>query len=177
MEGLITNDGFAALRAYCEKPNNSRRGVRRIHNQSGFRSRRTIPPPGQGRWALQATAFTDASQRITLWRHAVAQQLFNRYGVIFRETAHVEELPGGFSAIYDVLKAMEESGKIRRGYFAADLGATQFAVPAAVDLLRSLRTDAGIQTDSDRMEMVQVAATDPANLYGGSAALACWRRC
>jgi ATP-dependent Lhr-like helicase len=166
-KGLITNDGLAALRAYCEKPNNSRRGVRRTHNQSGFRSRRTIPPTGQGRWALQSTAFADASQRMTLWRHAVAQQLFNRYGVVFRETAHVEELPGGFSAIYDVLKAMEESGKIRRGYFAADLGATQFAVPAAVDLLRSLRTNAGVQTDSDRMELVQVAATDPANPYGG----------
>jgi ATP-dependent Lhr-like helicase len=166
-KGLITNDGLAALRAYCEKPNNSRRGVRRTHTQSGFRSRRTIPPTGQGRWALQPTAFTDASQRMTLWRHAVAQQLFNRYGVVFRETAHVEELPGGFSAIYDVLKAMEESGKIRRGYFAADLGATQFAVPAAVDLLRSLRTGAGVQTDLDRMEVVQVAATDPANPYGG----------
>ena len=45
----------------------------------------------------------------------------------------------GFRLIYDVMKAMEESGKIRRGYFAADLGATQFAMPAAVDLLRSLR--------------------------------------
>ncbi len=51
-----------------------------------------------------------------------------------------ENLPGGFSAIYDVLKALEESGRIRRGYFVAGLGATQFALPAAVDLLRSLRT-------------------------------------
>ena len=52
-----------------------------------------------------------------------------------------EDLPGGFSAVYDVLKAMEESGKVRRGYFVADLGATQFAMPAAVDLLRSLRAE------------------------------------
>ena len=66
----------------------------------------------------------------------MAQQLLTRYGVVFRETAHAEDLPGGFSAVYDVLKAMEESGKVRRGYFAADFGATQFAVPAAVDLLR-----------------------------------------
>jgi ATP-dependent Lhr-like helicase len=90
----------------------------------------------------------------------------NRYGVVFRETAHAENLPGGFSAVYDVLKAMEESGKIRRGYFAADLGATQFALPAAVDLLRSLREGGLAQTNPARMEMVQLAATDPANPYG-----------
>jgi len=81
---------------------------------------------------------------------------------VFRETAHAESLPGGFSAIYDVMKALEESGKIRRGYFAADLGATQFAMPAAVDLLRSLR----VQQDPEKVEMLQLAATDPANPYG-----------
>jgi ATP-dependent Lhr-like helicase len=90
----------------------------------------------------------------------MAQQLLTRYGVVFRETAHAENLLGGFSAIYDVMKALEESGKIRRGYFAADLGATQFAMPAAVDLLRSLRVQ------QDRVEMLQLAATDPANPYG-----------
>lgn len=92
----------------------------------------------------------------------MAQQLLTRYGVVFRETAHAENLPGGFSAIYDVMKALEESGKIRRGYFAADLGATQFALPAAVDLLRSLRT----QGDVNKPEMLHLAATDPANPYG-----------
>ena len=89
------------------------------------------------------------------------RSLLTRYGVVFRETAHAENLPGGFSAVYDVLKAMEESGRIRRGYFAADLGATQFAMPAAVDLLRSLRISEG-----DKSEMLQLAATDPANPYG-----------
>ena len=92
----------------------------------------------------------------------MAQQLLTRYGVVFRETAHAENLPGGFSAIYDVMKALEESGRIRRGYFAADLGATQFALPSAVDLLRSLR----VQTDAAKPEMLQLAATDPANPYG-----------
>lgn len=165
-KGLATNDGLSALRAYCEKPASAKRGTRRVHNQLGFRSRRTTPPTGQGRWALQSAAFADQQQRATTWRHALAQQLLNRYGVVFRETAHAENIPGGFSAVYDVLKAMEESGKIRRGYFAADLGATQFALPAAVDLLRSLRTGAGAQADSDRIETIQLAATDPANPYG-----------
>jgi len=161
-KGLLTNDGMAALRAYCERPpSSSRKPARRVNQQAVFRSRRTTPPTAQGRWALNGAAFaTDRSA--TEWSHAMAQQLLTRYGVVFRETAHAENLPGGFSAIYDVMKALEESGKIRRGYFAADLGATQFAMPAAVDLLRSLR----VQQDPDRVEMLQLAATDPANPYG-----------
>ena len=165
--GLLTNDALHALRAYCERPAGSgrtARPARRVHNQSSFRSRRTTPPTAQGRWSLNGVAF-DATRnnptRQTEWSHAIAQQLLTRYGVVFRETAHAENLPGGFSAVYDVLKALEESGRVRRGYFAADLGATQFAMPAAVDLLRSLR-----MTQQEQNEVVMLAATDPANPYG-----------
>ena len=161
--GLLTNDAVHALRAYCQKPAGGGRSkpTRRVHNQAGFRSRRTTPPTAQGRWSLNAVAF-DTERNTTEWSHAIAQQLLTRYGVVFRETAHAENLPGGFSAVYDVLKAMEESGRVRRGYFAADLGATQFAMPAAVDLLRSLRV-AGNENSS---EVLMLAATDPANPYG-----------
>lgn len=168
--GFVTNDGLASLRAYCDRPTtstakNGRPAAKRVHNQAGFRSRRTTPPTVQGRWALQTHAFVtddDRARRGTEWSHAEAQQLLTRYGVVFRETAQAEGLPGGFSAVYDVLKAMEESGRIRRGFFAADLGATQFAMPAAVDLLRSLR----IQPVDAEPEILQLAATDPANPYG-----------
>jgi len=169
--GLLTNDALHALRAYCERPSSSSRTTkqtRRNHNQTGFRSRRTTPPTAQGRWSLNTIAFesldatSNTPARQTSWSHATAQQLLTRYGLVFRETAHAENLPGGFSAIYDVMKLLEESGRVRRGYFAADLGATQFAMPAAVDLLRSLRTSA--QTDAS--EVVMLAATDPANPYG-----------
>jgi ATP-dependent Lhr-like helicase len=94
--------------------------------------------------------------------HALALQLLNRYGVLMRESVAAENVPGGFSAVYDVLKALEESGRIRRGYFVAGLGATQFALPAAVDLLRQLRTE----PPQEKPEFVQLAATDPANPYG-----------
>jgi ATP-dependent Lhr-like helicase len=165
--GLVTNDAMNALRAYCNKPATSSRSTkqtRRVHSQQGFRSRRTTPPTAQGRWSLNAAAFaqtraTPAEQ--TVWGHAIAQQLLARYGIVFRETAHAENLVGGFTAIYDVLKALEESGRVRRGYFAADLGATQFALPAAVDMLRSLRAPV-----EDKHEVVMLAATDPANPYG-----------
>ena len=158
--GLLTNDSFHALRAYCAPPSTGKH-AKRVHHQTGFTSRRTTPPTAQGRWSLNAAALAEG-RSATAWSHAMAQQLLTRYGVVFRETAHAEGLPGGFSAVYDVLKAMEESGRVRRGYFAADLGATQFAMPAAVDLLRSLRTE----REGERCEMLMLAATDPANPYG-----------
>ena len=159
--GLLTNDALHALRAYTSRPTASAKQGKRVHQQTGFRSRRTTPPTAQGRWSLNPAPL-DETRSATSWSHAMAQQLLTRYGVVFRETAHAEGLAGGFSAIYDVLKALEESGRVRRGYFAADLGATQFAMPAAVDLLRSLRAE----REGDRCEMLMLAATDPANPYG-----------
>jgi ATP-dependent Lhr-like helicase len=156
--GLVTNDTFHALRAYVARPAASSRQPKRQHNLPSFRSRRTTPPSAQGRWSLVPSSLASATE----WSHAFAQQLLNRYGVLTRESAANENLPGGFSAIYDVLKALEESGRIRRGYFVAGLGATQFALPAAVDLLRSLRNGPPLE----KPEMVILAATDPANLYG-----------
>lgn len=91
---------------------------------------------------------------------ALAQQLLARYGVLTREVASAENIAGGFSAVYDVLKALEDAGRIRRGYFASGVGATQFALPAALDLLRSLKEL------PDEAEVVVLSATDPANPYG-----------
>jgi ATP-dependent helicase Lhr and Lhr-like helicase len=163
--GLVLNDTMHALRAYTAKPEKAgkRSHVQGPGAQSGFRSRRTTPPAAQGRWSVNAAAFAEQSTTaVTNWSHAIAQQLLTRYGVVFRETAHAEGLSGGFSAAYDVLKAMEESGKVRRGYFVAELGATQFALPAAVELLRTLRAERA----GGGHEMVMLTATDPANPYG-----------
>jgi ATP-dependent Lhr-like helicase len=159
--GLVTNDSLHALRAYIARPESSRRSERRTHTGMVFRSRRTTPPTAQGRWSLvplrqsKGVSGTEAS-------HALALQLLNRYGVLLREAVAAENVPGGFSAVYDVLKALEESGRIRRGYFVAGLGATQFALPAAVDLLRQLRT----APPAEKPEFVALSAADPANPYG-----------
>jgi ATP-dependent Lhr-like helicase len=96
----------------------------------------------------------------TEWSTSVAQQLLSRYGVLTREVAASEGIYGGFSAVYDVLKALEDAGRIRRGYFVAGVGATQFALPAALELMRSLREV------PDEPEVVVLAATDPANPFG-----------
>ena len=162
--GLITNDSLHALRAYIARPE-SARTPRRLQTGVVFRSRRTTPPTAQGRWSLlplRAQKGSEGGPTATEASHALALQLLNRYGVLLREQVAAENVPGGFSAVYDVLKALEESGRIRRGYFVAGLGATQFALPAAVDLLRQLRT----APPQEKPEFVQLAATDPANPYG-----------
>jgi ATP-dependent helicase Lhr and Lhr-like helicase len=157
--GMVSNDTFHALRAYAAKPSSEKR-TKREHNLPAFRSRRTTPPAAQGRWGFVAQPDRSTSAQQTEWSHALALQLLNRYGILTREMVAAENLPGGFSAVYDVLKALEESGRVRRGYFVAGLGAAQFALPAAVDLLRSLRND------PEKPEMLALAATDPANVYG-----------
>ena len=157
--GLVTNDTFHALRAYVARPA-SAHSAKRAHNQPVFHSRRTTPPNAQGRWTLLSQSERTTAAQQTAWSHAAALQLLNRYGVVTRETVSQENVPGGFSAVYEVLKAMEASGRIRRGYFAQGLGAAQFALRAAVDMLRSLRTE------PETPEMITLAAADPANLYG-----------
>src|SRR5262249_46909659 len=111
---------------------------------SGSR-RRPIPDPGLTRWAA-----------------AVTQQLLARHGVLTREAVAAEAIPGGFGIVYPVLRGLEDTGRIRRGYFVAGLGATQFAMPGALDLLRSMRSA------PDEVEIAVLAATDPANPYGAT---------
>ena len=188
-KGLITNDTFHALRAFTwthaakHKP---RRG-----EPAPVRSRRLAPPSAEGRWALIRTADLPfdagsghpvqgramkpdaktprtgmlsrrAASDATRWAAATTQQLLARHGVVTREAVAAESISGGFGLVYPVLKQLEETGRVRRGYFVAGLGATQFALPGALDLLRSLREA------PDEPEVVVLAATDPANPYGAT---------
>jgi ATP-dependent Lhr-like helicase len=152
-KGVVTNDTFHALRAYTRTASKGRTQPR----TAGFRSRRVAGPPStQGRWSLLPSSHANETQRAT----ALAQQLLSRYGVVTREAPALESIYGGFSAVYPVLKAMEDAGRIRRGYFVAGLGATQFASGGAIDLLRNLRDE------PETPETAMLAATDPANPYG-----------
>jgi ATP-dependent Lhr-like helicase len=159
-QGLVTNDTFHALRLFTRASAPSRR-TRRIETAS-FRSRRLVPPTAEGRWTLVHRGSTTSATR---WAAAWAHQLLDRHGVLTREAILSEAIGGGFGLAYPVLKAMEESGRIRRGYFVAGLGATQFALPGALDLVRSLR-ESGSTVEGAALEVVVLAATDPANPYG-----------
>jgi ATP-dependent Lhr-like helicase len=171
--GLVTNDSFNAVRSFTRARAVRRRGRRR--DIGSFRSRRLAPPTAEGRWAAVPSGATGASlpraargaagPAQTRWLTATTEQLLSRHGVLTREAASADSLPGGFGAIYPILKALEEHGRIRRGYFVAGLGATQFALPGALDLLRSLRDG---PRDGDDAEVVVLSATDPANPYGAT---------
>ncbi|MFO0583376.1 MAG: DEAD/DEAH box helicase [Anaeromyxobacter sp.] len=163
--GLVTNDTFQALRAYAAGPGGARERARRVATgrPERFRSRLATPPAGGGRWTLvEARRAGAARPSATEWSAAMAQQLLLRHGVVTRGIAAWEGLPGGFSAVYDVLRHLEESGRIRRGYFVAGVGALQFAQPAVLDLLRSLRAP------PEAPEVVVLSATDPANPWGAA---------
>jgi ATP-dependent Lhr-like helicase len=147
-QGIITNDTFHALRSFTRR-------VRKAPRPQ-FRSRRTAPATTQGRWSLVPSQSANATERA----NATAHQLLSRYGVVVREVAAVESIAGGFSAVYPIFKALEEAGRVRRGYFVAGLGATQFATGGAIDLLRSFRDL------PEEPETLLLAATDPANPYG-----------
>ena len=64
--------------------------------------------------------------------------MLERHGIVTRETAIAEGIPGGFAAIYGELQNLELLGTARRGYFVEGLGGAQFALPGAVERLRSL---------------------------------------
>jgi ATP-dependent Lhr-like helicase len=89
-------------------------------------------------------------------------QLLQRHGVLTREAVLAEGAPGGYAGVYGVLRALEESGHLRRGYFVDGLGAAQFALPGAVDRLRDLRSP-----DADP-DLLALAAADPAQPYGAA---------
>jgi ATP-dependent Lhr-like helicase len=157
--GHVTNDTFAPLRALgrstprkaaARRSPRLRRGWGRV---SGVRV-------GGGRWSL-VSGLLEHTPTPTEQALARVGMLLDRYGVVGREVVGVEEIPGGFSALYEVLRSMEEAGQVRRGWFVAGLGGAQFAVPGAVDRLRAWR-----DTPADAVVM---ATTDPALVWGAAA--------
>ena len=160
-KGLITNDTLHPLRAYASGPERVRRPAR----ATPFRSRRLIPPSAEGRWSV--VSVIDRATP-TAWAKAATEQLLSRHGIVTREVTSIDPLPGGFTAVYPVLRRLEETGRVRRGYFVAGLGAAQFAQPGAVDLLRAERDV------RDEPQVATLAATDPANPYGALLAWPDW---
>ncbi|HVE93162.1 MAG TPA: DEAD/DEAH box helicase, partial [Actinomycetota bacterium] len=159
--GEVTNDTFAPVRALLS----GRRKAASTGRPRPGRLSRTGPPSAAGRWSLVSELLQPAPAA-TESAHARALQLLERHGVLTREAVLAENAPGGFAAVYGVLKALEESGRVRRGYFVAGLGAAQFAMPGAVDRLRGMRDRE--KPDAGRGEVLVMAATDPAQPYGAA---------
>ena len=163
--GRITNDTFYPLRKLV-RPDDRKRKHETFDDERpgspGYLRRlrsRTSAGQAHGRWSLIGQRISVALTP-TQWSANISQQILQRNGIVMRETAIAENIPGGYNTIYPALKMMEDSGWVRRGMFVAGLGAAQFAMPAAVDMLRTLRVDPATP------EVLHLAATDPANPYG-----------
>ena len=163
--GEVTNDSLAPLRSYVSKRKPSSSSTKRRRPRVG-QIRATGPPQAAGRWSLVAPLLApepSPTQRLT----ARALQLVERYGVLTREAALGEGQVGGFAGVYPLLKALEERGELRRGYFVEGLGAAQFALPGAVDRLRSAASDRD-RNEDESITVHVLASTDPAQPYGAS---------
>ncbi len=170
---------------------------------------RTGPPTASGRWSLLPERYglpeADGVLAVdglpggsasgidpgaaTMRAHALALTLLERHGVVTKGAVAAERIPGGFAAVYPVLRAMEETGQCRRGYFVEGLGGAQFALPGAVDRMRALAGDAVAAAadpsagagflaapalpgqparSEDSRRAVVLAAADPAQPYGAA---------
>jgi ATP-dependent Lhr-like helicase len=178
--GDVTNDTFAPLRALRR-----RRPARDARRRPG-RLTSLGPPEAAGRWSLvephdaaDVTAEPGAESgngtgpasgrprrpSPTERLHATSLALLDRHGVVTREAVASEGIDGGFSAVYPILRALEEAGRIRRGYFVDGLGAAQFALAGAIERLRTMRDPARSPAERDTYLL---AAADPANPYGAA---------
>jgi ATP-dependent Lhr-like helicase len=204
--GLVTNDTLLPLRSLGggtrAGAGSGLFGGRRAHGGSGRGSGRVTrgrvrgaaraggrlsPPGGEGRWSLlfSPEVLGGGLPTPTERAQALVTQLLYRHGVLVTESLQHEAVPGGFSRIYPVLRAMEEAGRVRRGYFVADLGGAQFAWPGAEQRLRSVREAelalpdasaparaaagaAGGRPGAPALRALQLAATDPAQPYGAT---------
>ncbi len=154
--GEVTNDTLEPLRSRARAAAAESSGRSRVRHP---RAPRTGPPGSEGRWSLRSS-HTPARPSDTDRRAALARALLDRYGVVTREAAHAEGVAGGFAAIYDVLKALEDQGRVRRGYFVEGHGGAQFALPGADERLR------GHRTADPTAPAIVLAASDPANAWG-----------
>jgi len=169
--GLVTNDSIAPVRALVSGGGAAHKTRRAAPRGRYARMRagrpampsRTGPPIAAGRWSLVLSREDDPTRRA----HARAEAFLERHGVLTRGALDTERVTGGFAGVYRVLRAMEESGQVIRGYVVDGLGAAQFAARGAVDRLRALSTSDGA-TPVDQLDAVVLAAADPAQPYGAA---------
>jgi ATP-dependent Lhr-like helicase len=173
--GLLTNDTLAPLRARLGGGRGGSGGAHRTR-RAAPRGRyaqlragrpampiRSGPASVGGRWAVAPDREPDPTRRA----HARAEAFLERHGVLTRGALATERVAGGFAAVYRVLRAMEDSGRCRRGYIVDGLGAAQFAVPGAIDRVRAMSRPDG--PESGGIGPAEAAGFGPGGPTGGGA--------
>jgi ATP-dependent Lhr-like helicase len=156
-KGLVTNDTLVPLRARLAPEAVSRRRARAAIT-------RTRTTPGtEGRWSLLPPIDANATDR----RATLVRTVLERHGVLSRESTSIELDEASFGRCYEVLRGLEDAGRIRRGWFVEGLGATQFAARGADEMLRAAREPSRGEPEGDAAPLV-LSACDPAQPYGAA---------
>jgi ATP-dependent Lhr-like helicase len=161
--GRVSNDSFAPLRLFTSTPDAARlvepASATQHHTRRDAALRARLKSSVSGRWSALSTARSDS---ISVDRpREVAMLLLNRHGVVAREVMALESLDVPWSEIQFALRRLEYGGTIRRGWFVRSLSGEQYALPEAVEMLRSMRG-----TNPAREKPVALNTADPANPYG-----------
>jgi ATP-dependent helicase Lhr and Lhr-like helicase len=153
--GLITADGFDNLRGLIDP--RRRRGPMLVKGK-----RRAAPPTSsRGRWTLLAAPPLDALEgQAPADLEPLARQFLRRWGVVFRDLLSRESLNPPWRELLLIYRRLEARGEIRGGRFVGGFTGEQFALPEAVEALRTVRRS------EPTGRIIRVSASDPLNVLG-----------
>jgi ATP-dependent Lhr-like helicase len=141
--GLAASDGFSGLRAL----------VLAAQGRHAWADRGA---KFAGRWTAVERAACTAQEAVEIQ----AWTLLRRYGVVFRRVLAREALAAPWRELVRVYRRLEARGEVRGGRFVSGMSGEQFALPAAIPLMREVRrrpADGGL---------VAISTADPLNLVG-----------
>jgi len=178
--GLVTADGFQAIRSLTTSPSRRARNHRSL---SRLRRNDLGSTRAAGRWSLvpgvqppphdltdkpsagsgPPTA-DDRGSGPTGFEpddlaEAVADQLLQRWGVVFHDLVRSERLALPWREVQWALRRLEDRGLILGGRFVKGCPGEQFALPEAADGLRQTARQSSTGT-------IEVSGADPLNLTG-----------
>jgi ATP-dependent Lhr-like helicase len=133
--GLLVSDGFEPVRAVATGRRQaaaatSRRA--RLRTGGGLR-----PTETAGRWSLVPPAVTDIDREELA--EALADQLLERWGVVFYDLAAAEHPAVRWRDLQWALRRMEDRGLVAGGRFVRGFTGEQFALPQAAEALQAIR--------------------------------------
>ncbi len=161
--GLLTSDGFGAIRARVGAPDRRRGDAARL---SRLMRNARVRGAAAGRWSLVPTTGqpSDSGGVAAVDRdelaEAVAELLLNRWGVVFRDLALRESIRFPWRDVQRALRRLEDRGLVRGGRFVTGVSGEQYALPIAAEQLAHVRK---LPRTGER---VTVNASDPLNLVG-----------
>jgi len=156
--GLVTSDGYPALRTLLSVKARKTRRRRWGVGLSSSNAAAVPPSVTAGRWTLVRSAWTPSVAAETRTDHW-CRLLLRRYGVIFRDLLANESAAPSWHELARTYRRLEARGEIRGGRFVAGVAGEQYALAQVIPRLRSAAEDA------EEMPLV-LPATDPLNFSG-----------